>query len=186
MTRVCDTLCGYKAINFPSFIAGLLLNFCFLKITFISPPFVGVLPALRLIYKARCDVFEAYLPCRARVNYCGLNGRRLKACYGILLLFFFLLCHCSWYCCCCCCCCGAAATIHAASPHVFQLLHFSVSWQRLSSPAPMPVPAVKRSLGSSQHSFYGFLIYARRMLFFSAPSCFRCFAFSRFYANSLF
>lgn len=50
---------------------------------------MGVLAALRLIYKARCDVFEAYLPCRARVNYCGLNGRRLKACYGILLFFFF-------------------------------------------------------------------------------------------------
>lgn len=145
--------------------ARLLLNFCFLKITFIFPPFVGVLPALRLIYKARCDVFEAYLPCRARVNYCGLNGRRLKACYGILL-FFFSHCHCSWYCCCC----GAAATIHAASPHVFQLLHFSVSWQRLSSPAPLPVPAVKRSLGSSQHSFYGFLIYARRTLFFFCRS----------------
>lgn len=172
--------------------ARLLLNFCFLKITFIFPPLVGVLPALRLIYKARCDVFEAYLPCRARVNYCGLNGRRLKACYGILLFFFFfalpllvvlLLLLLSLLLCCC----GAAATIHAASPHVFQLLHFSVSWQRLSSPAPLPVPAVKRSLGSSQHSFYGFLIYARRTLFFfAAPSCFRCFAFSRFYANSLF
>lgn len=134
-----------------------------------------VLPALRLIYKARGDLLEAYLPCRARVNYCGLNGRRLKACYGILP-FFFLLCHC----CCCRCCCGAAATIHAASPHVFQLLHFSVSWQRLSSPALMPVPAVKRSLGSSQHSFYGFLIYARRALFFPLPPVFVVLPFRAF------
>lgn len=90
------------------------------------------------------------------------------------VFLFFSLCHCSCYCCCCCfrccCCCGAAATIHAASPHVFQLLHFSVSWQRLSSPAPLPVPAVKRSLGFSQHSFYGFLIYARRTLFFFCRS----------------
>lgn len=173
--------------------ARLLLNFCFLKITFIFPPFVGVLPALRLIYKARCDVFEAYLPCRARVNYCGLNGRRLKACYGILLFFFFSLCHCSWYCCCCCFCCvpvllwcrGNDTRSLAACISITAFLSQLAAALKPRSPAR---PGCKAFLGLLAAFFLWIfnLRQAHAVFFFAAPSCFRCFAFSRFYANSLF
>lgn len=171
--------------------ARLLLNFCFLKITFIFPPFVGVLPALRLIYKARCDVFEAYLPCRARVNYCGLNGRRLKACYGILLFFFFLRFAIArgiavvvafavllW-------CRGNDTRSLAACISIIAFLSQLAAALEPRSPAR---PGCKAFLGLLAAFFLWIfnLRQAHAVFFSAAPSCFRCFAFSRFYANSLF